>query len=180
MKFKLKSALKGVIEHLNDHHGFYMIALTIITLWLGFQQFGDIRRPFIVANVNYKLENNKLDLYAEVTNYGTYPGVVKEKKVDISIGGHILHVKVDRLRRVVIPPKSSLPNNFHFAISDDYNLLKNEVISNKYGAKQIIIDLELVSKSIWDKDYKYSTPGKYSLDITGQVPRITIIDEPGL
>lgn len=154
----------------------FLVILAGITAWIAYKELVLKRRPYVVPEIAFNKQGENSDekwfFNTVLVNKGTYPGMARISKAVLKIGDDeypsVFHQEV-----ILVPSeKQFLAKLGHI----NANGLK-KIRGHEYRINRVEINLEIESKSINDKDYHYKTVYDFSVDVSGDEPSFSPVQQ---
>lgn len=134
------------------------------------------QRPFIDLEIDIA-ENPEKDqggwlFFARLINKGTYPGVVKVEKTLMRIGDEEYPAEIKSV--IFVSPGESKKLAL---IGSIFNTGVKKIRGNEYRNNRVEIHIKALSAKIGSKKLKYITELTYQVNVSGDKPVITMIEE---
>lgn len=168
-----------ILDWLNKHQGvanWIVAAVAIVALWYAIKEFVIKRRPYIDVEIEV-MENRDKErggwlFYAKLLNKGTYPGVIKDIQTVIRVGDEVYPNEITN--KFFIAPGESKKTAL---IGSIYRQGVEKILGHEYRSNRCEIEIEIQSGEIDTEKLKYSTKATYQVDVRGERPVITLIEE---
>lgn len=164
----------SILKELNDNYS--QLALVVIALISFIGAYHELVlkvRPYVVPEITVdKNENGNWYFNIILVNKGEKPGIARVKNALLQIGDERYATPFE-LEFVLAPDERAklLP------IGHINELGRNNIKTNKYLNNNVQIILEIESKALGDKEFKYTTTEQYVVDVTGENPQIRLVKE---
>jgi hypothetical protein len=170
------SSLINILTTANDYQGlaqWLLLIIALVSLVYARNTFFIQKRPYIDAEITIANapSNQALIFIANFSNKGNFPGVVKVESTVLKIGDE-MYPSIYPTTYVLSPGESK----YAVDIGNINQLGMNKIKANQYVSNTIEIVLEVISKEINTRDFKYKTHIRVAIDIHGQVPAIKLIE----
>lgn len=152
------------------------LTITGVAAWFAYKEFVLKRRPYVFPEIAFKKQGTGADekwfINVILINKGTYPGIAKISKAILKIGDEE-HPTIFNEEIVLVPSeKQILAPLGHI----NANGLK-KIRGHEYRSNRVEINLEIESKSISDKNFRFKTIYDFSVDVTGEDPTFSPIKQ---
>jgi len=171
--------MQSIFEWLNNNQGlaaWITATVAVFALVYTVREFFLKRRPFIDIEIQIAENPNKEQggwlFFALLVNKGTYTAVVKVTKTVMRVGDEEYPSEIKN--RLFIAPGESKKTAL---IGSIYEIGINKIRNHEYRINRAEIEIEVLSGELNSKKLKYLTRGVYQVDILGDKPIITLIEE---
>lgn len=168
-----------ILKWLNNNQGlaqWIMAMVSVLALFYAVKEFFLKRRPFIDIEIQVAENSNKEQggwlFFALLINKGTYPGTMKVEKTVMRVGDeeYLSEVK----NKIFISPGESKKTAL---IGSIYNKGIQKIKNHEYRLNRTEIEIEIKSGELGSDKLKYVTKCVYQVDVSGEKPLITLIEE---
>lgn len=161
------------LKNINDNYAQALLLLiALISLGFVYNEFVLKTRPYVLPEIVFEEKDGIWYFNVVLVNKGEKPGIARITKSILKIGDEKYPTQFD-LNLVLAPNERQIVNPIgHINENGRKKILGHEYIENNV---QILLEIE--SKSVGDKKFKYKTSEEYRVDVGGDKPVITLIKE---
>lgn len=158
---------------LNDHYAnLALVIIAIISASVAYREYSIRRRPYVLPEIIFEENNANWYFHILLVNKGEYPCIVKIEKALLKIGDE-QYPTAFNFEAVLSPgEKQKLAPIGH--INDNG---RKKIVGHEYRSNRVEICVELRSKGLGQKRFKYSTKSEYDVDVSGEKPVFKLIRE---
>jgi len=153
----------------SDYSNILLVAIAGLSAYVAYHEFILKRRPYVVPEIAYEIsgKDDSLQWFFSIifVNKGTYPGIARISKALLKIGDeeyptafHQELVLVPQERQLLAPIGSINAKGLA------------KIRGHEYKSNRVEISLEVESKSMGDKEYRYKTNYDFFVDVSGDKP----------
>ncbi len=171
--------MKNIFEWLNNNGGlatWITAAVAVIALIYAIKEFFLKRRPFIDVEIQVAKNPNKKQggwlFFALLINKGTYLGAVKVEKTIMRVGDEEYPSEIKN--KIFVSPGESKKTAL---IGSIYEKGIQKIKGHEYRLNRAEIEIEIKSGELGSDKLKYVTKCIYQVDVSGEKPVITLIEE---
>jgi len=164
---------------LNEYSGLanWITALVALAaLFYAVKEYWLKKRPYIDIEIAVAENPNKQQggylFFAILVNKGTYPGIAKIKKTQMTVGDETYPSDVKA--KLILSPGESKKLAL---IGSIYKSGINKILGHEYRSNRAEIEVEVESGDIGSSKLKYFTRVIYELDVKAEPPNLLLIEE---
>lgn len=169
----MTSSALQFIANVNDHFGNLILAvIATASVVVAYREYRLRRRPYVVPEIVFEEYEGKWFFHILLVNKGEYPSIVKIVDALLKIGDEVYPTTFNS--EVVLSPGEGRK----FAPIGNINENgRKKVIGHEYKSNRVEIFIELKSKELGQKKWKYLTKAEYEVDVTGKIPVFKLMNE---
>ncbi len=162
------------LKNINDNYANVILAiLAILTFYTIYHEYILKIRPYVLPEIIIeKKDDGSLFFYASLVNKGAYPGIAKLTNVLLKVGDE--EYSTPFKNEFILAPNE---NKKLFEVGNINTVGIKKIRGHEYRSNRVEIELEALSKSIGDKEYKFKTKVVYEVDVSMDVPALKLISE---
>lgn len=130
------------------------------------------RRPFVTINLACEVKDKNWFFYLILVNKGTYTSIAKLEKVLLKIGDEKYPTEFQT--ELILAPNEEQKIA---PIGHINEIGRKKVLGHEYKVNRVEIIATVISKSIGDKNFIYRSYFEYGVDISGEIPVFSIVNE---
>jgi len=162
-----------VLIVLNDHYSSLILGIVAtISAIVAYKEYILRRRPYVMPEIIVEVIEDKWFFHIMLVNKGEYPAIVKIAQALLTIGDEKYPTEFN-LETILSPgEKQKVIPIGHINENGRKKIRGHEYRSNRV---EILIDLD--SKALGQKQFKYETKVEYEVDVSGEKPIFKLIKE---
>lgn len=155
----------------------WITAITaVVAVFVAVREFLLKRRPFIDIEIQVAENQNKDPggwlFYALLTNKGTYPGMVRVTKTIMRVGDEEYPSEIKNT--IFVSPGEGKKTAL---IGSIYDKGIKKIRGHEYRSNRVELEIEIISGDVGSKKFKYKMRATYQVDVSGDKPTITLVEE---
>lgn len=170
----MASSTLQFLTTLNDHYAnLILVIIAIASAIVAYREYVLRHRPYILPEMIFEeSEDKKWFFHILLVNKGEYPSIVKIERAVLKIGDE--EYPTTFTFEAILSPgeKQKLAPIGHINESG-----RKKVLGHEYRSNRVEILVDLASKGLGQKKFKYSTQAEYEVDVSGDKPVFKLIKE---
>ncbi|OGN01319.1 MAG: hypothetical protein A3I26_02000 [Candidatus Yanofskybacteria bacterium RIFCSPLOWO2_02_FULL_43_10] len=165
--------LTDFLKNINDNYAqVFLLLIAVLSTFFVYNEFVLKIRPYVIPEIAVELKDGNWYFNIVLINKGEKPGIARIINAVLKIGDE-KYPTLFELNLVLAPNERQrvLP------IGHISSIGRTKILGHEYVDNNVQIFLEIESKAIGDKKFKYKTKEEYRVDVSGSQPRITLIKE---
>lgn len=158
---------------INDHYAnLFLLIVAIVSAVVAYREYVLRRRPYVMPEIVFEESEQNWFFHILLINKGEYPSIVKITKALLKIGDEEYSTPFN-FEAVLSPgEKEKLAPIGHIKENG-----RKKILGHEYRSNRVEISIELVSKGLEQKKFKYSTKVEYEVDVSADKPIFKLIKE---
>lgn len=156
----------------NNYANVLLLGVAVISAFVAYNEYVSKRRPYVVPEIVIGQVDGNWEFAVLLVNKGERPGIARITKAILKIGDEE-YPTVFKIDTILAPneEKRLAP------IGHINELGRNKIVGHEYISNRVEIILEIQSRSIGDKNFKYKTSAEYYVDVAGNKPILSLTKE---
>lgn len=167
-----ESILKILISINDDYANLILAGIAIISAFVAYREYILKRRPYVIPEITYEKSDGKISFYAELVNKGEYPGVAKITRALLKIGDEE-YPTVFNAETVLSPTERRKIAPIGYINETG----RRKIIGHEFRNNRVEIIINLSSRGLGQKKFRYYTKAEYEVDVVGEQPIFKLIKE---
>ena len=176
IRLKFKNMIEKLLSYLkdinNNYSQLFILIIALITFIILYREYIAKRRPYIFPELIFENKDDNWFFSFILKNSGVYPAIVKVNKAKLIIGDELYPTEFNS--EMLISPGEV---NKILPIGYINTTGRNNINNSHYNINIVQIEFEVVSKTVGDKKYKYTTEIIYKIDVKNELPAIHLVFE---
>lgn len=171
--------IESLLTLINQYSGlanWITAVVAVIALVYAIREYWLKKRPYIDIEIAVAENSNKQQggylFFAVLVNKGTYPGIARVKKTQMSVGDE--NYPSDVKAKLVLSPGESKKLAL---IGSIYKSGISKILGHEYRKNRAEIEIEVESGDIGSDKLQYFTRVVYELDVKVEPPNLLLIEE---
>jgi hypothetical protein len=168
----VSSTLQFLITINNNYANLILAIVAVISAIVAYTEYVLRRRPYVMPEMIFEENEGKWYFHILLVNKGEYPSIVKIAKAVLKIGDEEYPTTFN-FEAVLSPTeKQKLAPIGHIN-----EIGRKKITGHEYRNNRVEISVNLVSKGLGQKKFKYLTEMEYEVDVSGEKPVFQLIRE---
>ncbi len=168
------NTILNLLKNINDNYSqLILVFLAIMSVSFAYNEVILKRRPYVLPELAAEQnEKGEWHFIVALVNKGEKPGIAHISKAILKVGDDKYPTLFD-LNTVLAP--NERVKLFPIGHINQFGI--ENIKQAKFSSNTVEIYLEIESKAIGDKEFKYKTTEEYFVDVTGDKPFVRLLKE---
>lgn len=156
----------------NDYSQLLLLVVAVLTFFFVYKEYVLKRRPFVLPEIVHEEVDGNWFFHVVLVNKGNLPGIAKITNATLTIGDEV-YPTVFQQEMVLMPSERQKLAPIGYINKTG----REKITGHEYKSNRIEIHLDIESKAIGTKNFRYKTSITYSVDVKGKSPIIRFESE---
>ncbi len=172
----IKNIVNSILQFLttiNDHYAnLFLFIIAVVSAIIVYKEYLLRRRPYVIPEIVFEENEGNWFFHIILVNKGEYPSIAKITKAVLKIGDEE-HPTIFNFEAILSPNEKQKVA----PIGHINQVGRNRILGHEYRSNRVEILVELYSKWLGQKKFKYLTVMEYEVDVSGTQPIFKLIKE---